>query len=167
MSGPSLFQRAWLGLRVLSIAGIWAGAAVLAVMHFYVFSFEKYFDVGEVIIPAVVDREGFDIEASAGPIKSFAGSYKVILRDPITNRAIQEYPKSGVFPYKPKFSEDGGILPGYPGATAFDWWVGQAGVMEPLPPGRFYAVTCWTVHNRPFPLSDVTGCVESNVFRAE
>jgi len=167
MSERKPLSKAWLVIRVLSIGGIWAGAAIVAAMHFHFYKFENYFEVGEMVIPPVVDRTGFDFEASSGPLREFAGSYKVILRDPITNYAIQEYPKSGVFPYRPKFGEDGVILPGYPGATPFDWWVGQTGAMEPLDPVRFYAVTCWTVHDRPFPLSDVTGCVESNVFRAE
>ena len=151
--------------RGLAIAGLYLIVGLFVLADQWVYSFDKYFHLGRVVVPVVVPSDGFKMDVSAYPKKPFQGSYKVILRSATTGQVEAEYPDSGVFPYKPKYAEDGSQLAGYPDPVGFDWWVGLEGRLPPLPPGLHYAQTCWTVHSRPTLLGNVTGCVDSNQFR--
>ena len=152
--------RLWRAVRLLAVFGLWfiGLAYVAADYHFY--SFDKYFRLGEVIIPPIVGPNGFRLDATGGPVQEFKGGYKVVLREAGTSRTVREYPKSGVIPYRP--SSDGATSYGTKG---FDWWVGQEGSLEPLPDGVFQVETCWTVYDRPASLGHVSDCVTSNTFR--
>jgi len=150
----------WEGFRLIPIAGLWAFGLGYVAADYHFYSFDKYFRLGEVIIPTVVSQSGFLLDATGGPIQEFKGGYKVVLREAGTARTIVEYPKSGVIPYRPS----GEGVTSY-GTKGFDWWVGQEGSLEPLPTGVFQVETCWTVYDRPASLGHVSDCVISNTFR--
>ncbi len=132
------------------------------------FSFDRYFDLGKVLIPDDVAQDGFEFTATGRALVDFTGSYRVFLRDFSTNEVTRQYPDSGAFGYQPKTLDSGEVVSHYPNPVSFDWWVGLPGRLDPLPIGLFYVETCWTVHNRLgglFP--PVTECVDSNPFRVE
>ena len=157
----------WRFVRGLAVAGIYVAVGVFVAMDQWLYSFDKYFYVGEVTVPRAVAPDGFRMDVTSHPKRSFQGSYKVILRSAVTGQVEAEYPDSGVFPYNPKYDGNGEQLPGYADPVGFDWWVGLEGRLPPLPEGLHYAQTCWTVHSRPFPLLNVSSCVDSNHFRVE
>ena len=165
VTASGALHSAWGAVRGLAIAGIYLCGFAYVVTDQWLYSFETYFEVGTVTVPRVVEADGFKMDVSSHPKRPFRGSYKVILRSATTGQVEAEYPDSGVFPYNPKYDEDGNQLAGYADAVGFDWWVGLEGRLPPLPPGLHYAQTCWTVHSRPSPLSNVSGCVDSNQFR--
>ena len=151
-------------VRESLILGLWLIVVGLLGLNYWL-SFDRYFDVGKVLVPNEVDRIGFDFAATGRALTTFNGSYRVLLRDFATNVVVKQYPDSGAFEYSPTILDTGEIVSGYPNPVAFDWWVGQQGELEVLPTGLFYIQTCWTVHDRFGGLyPQVSGCVDSNAF---
>lgn len=156
----------------LLVAPIYLVFAAWVVADNKTHAFDRYFEVGEVIVPLTVSGDDFTFDVTAKVISPFIGSYKVVIRDARTDIAAREFPTSGEFPYTPKQNADGTYRPGYPGPVGLRWWAGIEGKdVEGFPkhdrPALVYIETCWTVHDRPFWLGDVTGCNRSNTFHIE
>ena len=124
------------GLLAVAPAAIWYDAGTV---------FVEDADVGT---PPVVLYDG-------GPNMEFDGTYHVNLRDAVTNKVVDESPSGPPRPYRTGVDR---------GDIDLEWWAPSFDY--PIPVGRYYVETCWTVH-RPFwgIVPDKTVCADrSNVF---
>ena len=118
-----ILRHAWLVLMVIYLA-----LAAWPATHWY--------DPGRLEIHDTVQGEQIELLYQGGAVRTFFGSYTVIMRDFETQGVVCEA-RSGFFTYKPEAER--------PDPITMEWWAaGDYRCYRP-PVGNYITETCWTI----------------------
>lgn len=120
----------WLEKVVWLMALLWTAAALVPASFWY--------DGDDMRIDDVRAGRPVELFYSGGPLRSFVGSYAVIMRD-IEAREIVGEDRSARFTYRTNGQR--------PVPLTLAWWAPGNARLQSLPPGRYQMETCWTVHD--------------------
>lgn len=130
------------------IAAIWVTAAVWPATFWY--------NPGHMRIVDVEKGQPIELKYDGGVVRSFLGSYSVVLRDIHTSQVVGEM-GSARFNYSDEAQRP------YP--LFLDWWAPNSEQISYPDRGDYVLYTCWSVHGRFFGLvPSKTTCTESNIF---
>lgn len=133
---------------------LWAAVSIWCVLAAWPASW--WYEAGGMAIPPHRQGDDFQLLYTGGPVRTFTGSYSVVMRDANTGLLVAEE-GSAPFTYR--------VGSKRPDPLRISWWAPKAHeAMRNVPPGTYTLETCWTIHRPLLVAPNKTTCTGPVLF---